>query len=346
MRVDWLPPTDARWRDVLDVTRHDVYHLPAYGRLCARAEGSEAGALLIEDGDALLWPLLDRAVAETDVHDVGSPYGYSAPLCTASSAERAANLLRAGLPAAAELLRSRRCVSLFSTLHPLLAVHVATLSEFGTLVDHGSTVSINLRLPLETSWNQMRYNHRSQIRRATNRGCVAYYDAGLKHLPDFVRIYHATMRRIGADDFYMFPMSYFLDLREALGTRLHLWLAERDGVIGGGCLCTEECGIVQYHLSGTELEHRNWQPAKILIDAVRRWAYARGDLDLHLGGGVGGSESDSLFAFKAGFSPRRHPFRTFRWILDPDVYTALCARSQPKRAAGNETGFFPAYRQR
>ena len=88
-------------------------------------------------------------------------------------------------------------------------------------------------------------------------------------------------------------------------------------------------------------------PLKLLLDDVRRWGNARGDLVLHLGGGRGGSE-DSLFAFKSRFSRRRHAFHTGRWVLDRVAYQELvAARERWLAKAGRSTaspGWFPAFR--
>ena len=70
----------------------------------------------------------------------------------------------------------------------------------------------------------------------------------------------------------------------------------------------------------------------------------RGNRVLHLGGGLGGAP-DSLFAFKAGFSKARHPFRTWRVVVDEDRYRELTRAAQPGLAAADVPGFFPAYRR-
>ena len=82
-----------------------------------------------------------------------------------------------------------------------------------------------------------------------------------------------------------------------------------------------------------------------MLDYARTWARQRGNDVLHLGGGVGG-RADSLFQFKAGFSPRRHAFHTWRVIVDPDQYEALCARRPGSENADDATDFFPRYRAR
>ena len=83
------------------------------------------------------------------------------------------------------------------------------------------------------------------------------------------------------------------------------------------------------------------------LDAIAQWARGRGNSIVHLGGGVGGAIDDSLFAFKAGFSHRRHPYRTLRLVADQQRYHALI--QEQARRVGSTTeellssGFFPAY---
>ncbi len=113
------------------------------------------------------------------------------------------------------------------------------------------------------------------------------------------------------------------------------------------CLVTIRDGIMQYHLTGTRGDSVQRSPFKLLVDESRSWAHARGVRVAHLGGGVGGRE-DSLFNYKAGFSPRRHDFQVWQWIVDPEVYTRLCAarmRHDAQRGWGpGASGYFPSYR--
>jgi hypothetical protein len=71
---------------------------------------------------------------------------------------------------------------------------------------------------------------------------------------------------------------------------------------------------------------------------------ARGDRVMHLGGGVEAFD-DSLFRFKAGFSDRRQPFRTWRVVLDPHRYAALSEAVDPAADPADFTGYFPIYRR-
>jgi len=343
LQVDWLSPADARWASVLERARHDFYHLPGYALLSEDTDGGRAGALLIEDGDACLWPLLERPIAGTTETDLTSPYGYPGPITTAASPEQADDLLRRGLPRAFALLRERGNVSFFSRLHPLLEVGTATLASTCTVVEHGNTVSLDLTLGPEEGFAAYRTLARRHVRAATRAGFVARHDAELAELETFIRLYNDTMKRIGATPYYFFDESYYERLRAALGDRLSIWLAERDGRVGAAVLFTEVSGIVQYHLSASDAELADFYPTRLVVDAARQWGHARGDQALHLGGGLGGKE-DALFFFKAGFSTRRHVFRTARAVLDRERYVALTRASSSSVDPDVHTGFFPAYR--
>jgi lipid II:glycine glycyltransferase (peptidoglycan interpeptide bridge formation enzyme) len=148
------------------------------------------------------------------------------------------------------------------------------------------------------------------------------------------------MQRLDAGDSYHFPDEYFHDLKAALGPRLHLYsVLSPAGEMAAAGLFTEQNGIVQFHLSGTSGQYRKQAPSKLMLEEAILRSRAAGNHTLHLGGGLGASE-DSLFLFKAGFSPLRARFATWRFVCDPARYATLTGDS-PVSA----TGYFPAYRK-
>lgn len=102
--------------------------------------------------------------------------------------------------------------------------------------------------------------------------------------------------------------------------------------------------LLQFHLSGSNTSLSQLSPARVMIDHMRRWATANGISKFHLGGGLGAAQ-DSLFEFKAGFSPLRATFRTWRLISSPELYSMACAEAE-RRGGGSLTGvtMFPPYR--
>ncbi|HEU4423560.1 MAG TPA: GNAT family N-acetyltransferase [Pilimelia sp.] len=344
-------PASTRWMAALDRVAHDAYHHPAYVEFDANyCAGRPVGFLYEESGHVFLLPLVLRMIPGTDRCDAVSPYGYPSPI----SDTQDQRLWDAAVDALVRKLGAEGSVSCFVRMHPLLGAQHASLARVGTLAYHGDTVSIDLRRSEEEMWQQVRGNHRRHIHRARRLGrMTAIDDWGF--LDDFIDIYHETMRRVGAADYYFFPHSYFAALRDALGECLHLAVVLADGTAIGGGLFFEEDGIVQYHLGGSRAAYLPEQPSKLLIDDVRRWASARGNTALHLGSGVGG-RNNPLFHFKAGFSDARHEFHTWRIVLDPDEYGRLTVTRNPQAASvsangnanangnGNGNGYFPAYR--
>jgi Acetyltransferase (GNAT) domain len=335
-----LDVNSPRWSAFLAEASHDFYHLPAYAAVCATQEGGEPRAVLVEHGRRkMLLPLIIRPVPG-DRHDAVSPYGYPGALYSGPDDPRfVVEALRTGLDALSE----SGVVAVFVRLNPL--VNTSPLTGIGTVVEHGKTVSIDLTLSDEDRWRQMRANHRRDISRALSLGWAARRDETWEHWATFRRLYHATMERHGAARFYFFDDRYFDRLRDALGERLHLWVAQKDGTVAAAALFTETCGVVQYHLSGLDWSFTRAHPTKLLIHGVAGWARERGNRRLHLGGGVAGAE-DSLFHFKAGFSPLRHRFRTLRVVLDEAEYGRLVAARDPTLDLTRQTGFFPPYRTR
>jgi hypothetical protein len=343
LRAAILDVASPAWADVLSRVRHDFYHLPAYLALSARMENGQAAALLIEDGASkMLLPFVRRAIPGGLGFDGTSPYGYPAPLFTDPAAQ-AASFVRDGWSAGLEALRDAGIVSLFVRMHPLLDAPLEALRAFGTIVEHGPTVSIDLRLSDAEAWAAMRSTTKHELRRAERDGQRAFRDDDWAHVEDFRRLYGATMSRVGASQFYKFPEAYFSGLREALGSMLHLWVVEIDDKIVAASLITEVAGLVQYHLSGSDSAYAKRQPTKFLLESVRRWARARENHDFHLGGGLGSAE-DSLFFFKAGFSARRHTFRSWRVVVDRARYGELSKRAGAGASIDSHEGFFPAYR--
>lgn len=334
-----LAPDAPAWEAFLRDVDHDFYHLPSYVAMAAKAEGGEARAIHVQDGRRrMLLPIVVRPVGH-GVRDATSPYGYPGPLVAGGDDDAFA---RDALATARELLAQERIVTLFVRGHPILGP--ALPAEVGAVVDHGPTVSIDLTRSTEELWCQTASGHRSEINKAVRAGHRAFFDERFEHLRTFAAIYRATMERVGAAAYYFFSDEYFSELRAALGERMRLCLVDIGGEIAAGGLFVETRGLVQYHLSGTDARFVRERPTKLMIHFVRGWAKERGDKRMHLGGGVGGAE-DSLFRFKAGFSPERHVFRTLRVVADERKYSELVHARDPSADVRDRGSFFPLYRK-
>lgn len=320
-----------RWGQWIDPIPHDFHHTAAYHRFSE--EAGEGEGWLAVWGSAqryLAWPYLLRPIEQAPgLRDVTSVYGYAGPLVYGPADEAFLALAHRELAA---LWRSQGAISAFTRFHPLLENQ--RWAPEATVRAEGETVSLDLGEP--EAWRRYRASLRNRINRARRLGLVTSPDPEWAHLEDFARFYHAAMLRNRAARAYFFPLDYFRRLRQALGENLFLMLTRQGDTIASAAIVSEYRGIVGSHFAMNNPECLALAPTKTLLDDVRRWAAARGNRVLHLGGGRG-SAPDSLFAFKAAFSDRRHRFYTGRWVLDVRRYEEL--------SAGRVDGaWFPAYR--
>ncbi|WP_181233596.1 GNAT family N-acetyltransferase [Enhygromyxa salina] len=343
----WLDPLEhehlARWRALLQRTRHDFHQLPEYVAIEADRLGGRGVALLVEDPRAperaALLPLILRSLPSGEGCDATSPYGYPGPLFT--SADPRFETAAVGCFVAA--MAKRDVASAFVRLHPLLRIPDQALARFGSLVDHGPTVWIDLETDEATQWANYRGTHRNLVRRATRDGLRVRFDDAFARLDEFYPIYAETMARLGATTCDM-DHSYLQRLAAVLLGRGYLALVEHgDQVIAGGVFSSCS-GIVQYHLSGTATAWQRASPSRLMLDEVRRRQAARGDWRMHLGGGVGAQE-DPLFRFKRGFSSERGRFCSWRVTPNPALHDRLVADWQAGGGSREAAGeFFPLYR--
>jgi hypothetical protein len=332
MTASLLEPAAAEWKTALRHIMHDMYHEPAYVVLDAKLYGGEPAAFhYAEDGRQLLMPLIVREIPGSGKRDALSPYGYPAPVSDSTDDgfwERAC-------AAMLTTLREAGIVTAFVRMHPLLDAPLPVLERFGTVIEHGETVSMDLCLSFDEMWSQTRSDHRNHINRARRAGTKVIFD-DWDRLAEWVEVYHGNMRRVGATSYYFFTYEHLAALHDAVGDRMHLAVAlEGDEVVGGNTFF-EHDGIATGYVSSTR-RARNRYADELLYDEVRRFCKARGCTIFHLGGGKGGS-NDSLFTYKAGFSPSRHPFHTWRVIADPVAYRELVNDRK------SDSGSFPPYR--
>ncbi|WP_229071129.1 GNAT family N-acetyltransferase [Actinoplanes sp. DH11] len=340
MTASLLEPSAREWKETLQHVGHDMYHVPEYVVLDARLYGGAPAAFCFEqDGHRLLIPLIVRSVPGSELRDAISPYGYPGPVSDAAPEDTA--FWERACAAFVATLHAEGIVSAFVRMHPLLGAPVPAMRQAGTVVHHGETVSMDLTVSLEEMWGQTRSDHRNHINRARRAGTRVIFD-DWDRLGEWVEVYHDNMRRVGAGDYYFFTREHLAALHDAVGDRMHLAVAlEGDEVVGGNTFF-EYDGIATGYVSSTRRAPKRYAD-EMLYDEVRRWCKERGDEVFHLGGGKGGS-NDSLFSYKAGFSPRRHPFHTWRVIASPAAYRALVREHRPQADPDDVTAMFPAYR--
>lgn len=340
MTASLLEPAAREWKETLQHVTHDMYHVPDYVVLDARLYGGSPAAFWFErHGRRLLIPLIVRAIPGSPLRDAISPYGYPGPVSDAAPGD--ASFWEPACTRFVDTLHGEGIVSAFIRMHPLLDRPSPVLQRFGAMICHGETVSMDLTVPLEQMWKQTRSDHRNHINRAKRDGTRVVFDDWTR-LAEWVEVYHDNMRRVGATPYYFFTTEHLTALHDAVGDRMHLAVAlEGDEVVGGNTFF-EYDGIATGYLSSTRRAPKRYAD-ELLYDEVRRWCKQRGVRVFHLGGGKGGC-NDSLFTYKAGFSPSRHPFHTWRVVTDRPAYDALVRDRRPDADPADLTTTFPSYR--
>lgn len=318
------------WRAALGAfPRFESYHTWDFTMIEARRGDCRAFALTVEEGgEALFLPLLEREIPGSGRKDLTSVYGYPGPLYRGAG-PGFARLWQGAL----HWLREMRYVSMFSRCSPVFTENMEKLpAEFCRT---SRIVTVDLTLPESEQWKRYRRNHRADVLRARSAGMrVERSDADAG---EFLRLYHATMDKVGASAYYYYDAGYIEALLRARDFETRLYVCRHEGGVAAATLVLFCGDIAQYHLCGADRPLLKLGTAKLLIDTVRREAAEEGCTRLVLGGSSDGD--DSLLCFKAGFSKDTADFHVIKCVLDRQAYDALSAAS-----AVDCGGHFPAYR--
>lgn len=313
-----------RWDEaVRAIPGWDVYWLSGYARFWARnGDGDPRLALLEQDGARVAEVFLLRDIPGAPGRkDIATPYGYGGPLGCHSEAFATQF---------AAYCRAEGIVSGFVRYHPLLA------NAPPDAIPKGETVCLDLGAgPPE---DRCKPEVRNRIRKAERAGLTVRLTPapGPEQLAKFISLYHQTMDRREATDFYHFPDDCFTGLADDLPGHLLLGEAVLDGAVAAAALFLYNGTYLHYHLGGSDERWLHLAPNNLLFVTAARWGRERGIRLMHLGGGV--RPGDSLSRFKGGFSPLRATFCVGQHIYDQAAYDELTAG----QAGGN--GYFPAYR--
>lgn len=342
MHVYTLAETED-WRNVLsDIGAYDYCHTPGYHQIAEQQGEGTAFCLVFRQQDACIClPLLLRPVntapslANETAKDASSVYGYVGPVANGTISSEIMNEFKCAL---SNWLLEQHVVALFSRLHPLLNNDVL-LRGLGDIVTLSKTISIDLTLPLDKQRAMYRKSNKGEINKLRRDYSTRLADSN-DDIETFIRIYYENMHRVDARQYYFFDHNYFTAVLNCRDFKTFVLMAQ-DGdetMAAGMFICTGK--IIQYHLAAAREEYLKLAPMKLILDEVRIWGTNNGYKHFHLGGGVGSAE-DNLFLFKTGFSDRRHEFKVWKWIVNPEAYNQLVLKAG---LMDNTSAYFPLYR--
>jgi len=332
---------DPAWEEVISQCRvYDFYHTRSYHLLETLETELEAVLFVCEEGaDFVAMPIVIRSIPGTPYFDCTSVYGYVGPVSNQAFETMAASLQRYFVASIRDYFASKQIIATFSRLHPLVDTR-SFFNDFGSIIDLNKTVAIDTQLTPEEQWRNFRKSNKSEINQLRKKkGYTVKTLTSEEELVEFVSIYNKTMQRVNAGDYYYFDLAYFKTMLRSSDFDAKILLAMKDETIAAGAVFTMTGQFMQYHLAGTSEPYMFDTPMKLILDEARLLANSLSLDFLHLGGGVGGSDEDSLFRFKSGFSKHYFQFSTWQYIVNTEVYKELVASN-----GVFESTYFPLYR--
>lgn len=332
----------TEWNTVVaEAFQYDFYHCNSYTNLDQM--GCPFLFVARDTSDFIAFPLVKREIEETKFFDCTSVWGYPGPVASKSPLEIKPELITYFQNKLNQYMHDQRIISAFSRMHPIIPQEMF-LKNMGTITTLNKTVAIDLKLPIEIQRQKYRKSNKSEINQLRKKGYRVKKAETEKEINAFYDIYIETMIRVNAASFYFdyFNSEYFYKLLSLDDAKPTLLLALKDDEIIAGGVFIATKSFMQYHVAGTREEYIKATPMKLIIDEARLLAVQMGLEYLHLGGGVNGSDSDSLFRFKAGFSDITFTYKTWKCIIDRDVYENMAYLKSKEKTLNKN--FFPLYR--
>ena len=328
MKVDVLGSDDAAaWSRALEPLDHDVYHHVDYARaLEANGDGRAVG-FACEDGDRRFFHLvLQRPIervggTQLDGHwtDLESVYGYSGPLASTDDSD----FLGRAWAAFDDWCKGEHVVAEFIRFSPLLRNESLASTETRVDMDR-ETIAVQLDVGEAELWDSYPAVQRNMVRKAQRHGLIAAPIPVEEGIGRFREMYESTMKRVGAEPYYLFSDAYYERLVE-LGRALALFEAtDSAGEAAASALFLVHGDRLHYHLSASSEVFRHSAPMNLVLHAAASWGRERGLRLFHLGGGRTPAADDPLLRFKESFSRVRLPFFTGRRVHDSRTYGDLC----------------------
>ncbi|PWN60609.1 GNAT family N-acetyltransferase [Chryseobacterium oncorhynchi] len=338
-RFEIIDKSQFEWNEIVkSSTVYDFHHTAFYHSI----DNDFNSKLFVayNNDEFIALPLVIRPIEQTDFFDCTSVYGYAGPITNRENFN-----LDHGFKVFFKESFNKYClensiISVFSRLHPLID-NANFFDNFGKIVNVNKTVAIDLTLSPEEQRVQYRKSNKSEINQLKRKGFLVTEAFNQSDIDSFVSIYYETMERVNAAPSYFFSKEYFNSFLNNDNFESKLLLAKYEDKVTAGAIFTMTKKIMQYHLAGTSEQYIRETPMKLILDQARLLGNEFNMEFLHLGGGVGGSDDDSLFRFKSGFSNKKCEFKIWQYIIDTAKYNKLSEKVTDKNSA-----FFPLYRSK
>ncbi|MQP52070.1 MULTISPECIES: peptidoglycan bridge formation glycyltransferase FemA/FemB family protein [unclassified Flavobacterium] len=303
------------------VDKIDVYFWPQYAKLY-ESETEEAVCFACKnENNVFLFPILKR-VFQFNNHqyfDFETAYGYGGPI---ANTDDVGFFLKA-LQLFFNYCKDNDFICGFTRFHPLLK-NSNQFNTVGQLLFDRNTVAIDLTKPEDEIWmNSLAVKNRSTIKKSIKSELYFEADYAFKYLDDFINLYNNTMKKLDADDFFIFEREYYKNwIQNIPNSFLGVVLKDRKVISAAIFFYSNTFG--HYHLAGSNSNYLSLNPNNFMIWEGLKELKKKDVKFLHLGGGSNGDSENSLLSFKSRFSPLRFDFNIGKMIFNHEIYEQVC----------------------
>jgi hypothetical protein len=306
----------------------DVFLLEEYYKLSEiNGEGSFHFFTFSDNGRHAVYPFLKneilgfKSLFNERYYDIQSAYGYGGVITNSYEDD----FIKLFFENFEFYCSQNNIVAEFIRFNPLLGNSNFSSSKMHQYEDR-NTIVIDLSLGYDEIFNSSYTSKtRNVIRKARKNGHIfdicSHPDHG--QIKKFYEIYSGTMRRVEAEDFYLFSLNYFIEFFRLLKDSVFLaFVYNHEGEIICSSIFLRYSNFFHYHLSG-RVQNSDNSVNNFMIDEAVKFGVSLGAKEFHLGGGLTNDKSDRLFKFKASFSKEMRVFKFGTRVYDKHLYEQL-----------------------
>jgi serine/alanine adding enzyme len=323
------------WSEELSLfpaTKLDVYFTPQYIKLY-ESDNEEAICFKYEkDGKLFLFPFLKREFnfEGKKYFDFETAYGYSGPIANTDDA----HFIEDGLIGFYNYCKDNYFICGLTRFHPLLENSVQ-FDKVGDVFLDRQTVVIDLTKTENEIWmNSINGKNRSAIKKSISNNLHFEADYSFSFLKDFIELYNNTMKKLDAEDFFVFDNHYYEKWIVNMPNSFLGVVRLEDRIISAAIFFYSDL-YGHYHLAGSNPEYLSFNPNNFMLWEAGKELKRKGIKLLHLGGGLDSNPENSLLSFKSRFSPLRLEFKIGKLIFNKELHQQICAqweKNNPEKA--------------
>lgn len=266
-------------------------------------------------------------------YDLETPYGYGGFFCNSSDR----SFINRAMIAYKQRCLDENIIAEFFSFHPFNDFPSLYSEFFDLCFLDRCVVVLDLQKSKEERWLDYASKIRTIIRKCKKELSVELSD----DIDSFMNLYHDTMDKNNARDFYYFDNQYYLNLM-ALGNVKLLSVKLNGEVIAMSFFMFGDT-VAHYHLSANKTEYLKYNANYLILEEGAKLAKANGCEYLMLGGGRTPAPDDNLFRFKKKFSSLTKDFNLAGNVYNNEIFKGYVSIWE-KQNPDNNIKYFLKYR--